>query len=314
MGGLRLGVVVGAAAVVLLANPPEHLLAPVAAVAAVEHHAAVIVDTGETVKKVCVAFSEDQISGAEALRRAQVDAVFASYGGRGEAVCSICGVGCPAGDCFCDPRRFWAYHRAEPGGGYTFSRSGASTTVVRDGDVEGWSWGGGAPPPYASVGQVCGIAEPPPRSSGSSGSPASPSQTTAPAAAPTTTTAPAPPAPAATTPAPTPPRGAPAPQPAGAAPPVPAPQPDSTLPPAGDGVPSEAGEDPPAGDGGGVGTSQPDPAGAERAAGPVGERRPGAERPSPLALGSFTALVGGLLGWRRRLRRRAYVQRTSDGS
>lgn len=308
MGGLRLGVLAGAV-VVLLATPPERPLAPVTTVAAVGHHAAVIVDTGETVKKVCVTFSEDQISGAEALRRAQVDAVFSSYGGRGEAVCSICGVGCPAGDCFCDARRFWAYHRAEPGGGYTFSRSGASTTVVRDGDVEGWSWGSGAPPPYVSVGQVCGIAEPAPRSSAS---PPSPSPTTTQAVAPATTAAPAPPAPAATTPAP--PGDAPAPQSAATAPPAPEPEPGPTLPVAGDGVPPEAGEGPPAGDGGGVGAGQPRPAGAERAAGPGSERGAGTDGPSPFALGSFTVLLGGLLGWRRRLRRRSYVRRASDGS
>lgn len=309
MGGLRLGVLAGAAVVVLLATPPERPLAPVTTVAAVEHHAAVIVDTGETVKKVCVTFAEDQISGAEALRRAQVDAVFSSYGGRGEAVCSLCGVGCPAGDCFCDARRFWAYHRAEPGRGYTFSGSGASTTAVRDGDVEGWSWGSGAPPPYASVGQVCGIAEPPPRSSAS---PPPPSQTTAPAVAPTTTAAPAPPAPAATTPAAAPPGGAPAPQPAATAPPAPEPQPGPTLPVAGDGVPSEAGEGPPAGDGGGVGAGQPGPPGVERAAGPGSERQAGADGPSPLALGSFIALVAGLVGWRRRLRRRSHVRPEAD--
>lgn len=167
------------------------------------HHAAVVIDTGDggTVRKFCLAFPEDSITGAEALRRIESDAVFASYGGKGQAVCALCGVGCPSGDCFCDRSKYWGYFRAGPGGEpYTFSRAGVSATTVRDGDVEGWRWGTGDPPPAATVGEVCDVPEPPVRSASASG----PTTTPAPAPAPSTTTTAAtpgadPPAPPTTT-------------------------------------------------------------------------------------------------------------------
>ena len=121
------------------------------------NRAAVIVDTGQEVKRVCVRFDEESLSGTEILRRAGVDPVFATYGSMGEAVCSLCGVGCPGDDCFCDRSRYWAYSRAEDGRTrFTTSPVGSSSTRVGDGDVEGWRWGTGAPPPFASVEVVCG--------------------------------------------------------------------------------------------------------------------------------------------------------------
>ena len=124
------------------------------------HRAAVIVDTGDQLKRVCVRFPESSISGAEALRRANVQPVFRTFPGKGEAVCALCGTGCRADEsCLtCDRSgRFWAYSRA-PAGSSSFhlSGSGASNTRVRDGDVEGWRWSKGQAPAYASVEQVCG--------------------------------------------------------------------------------------------------------------------------------------------------------------
>jgi len=123
------------------------------------HRAAVVVDTGTEVKRVCIRFDADAISGREALELAGVEPVFSEFGGAlGSLVCSLCGVGCPAGDCLC-ARDTWWYHRA-PAGTSSFSSSslGASNTLVRDGDVEGWSWGTGAPPAYADLDTVCGLA------------------------------------------------------------------------------------------------------------------------------------------------------------
>lgn len=148
-----------------------------------EHRAAVIVDTGTGVKSVCVRFREESITGVEALARAQVDPVFHGFAGKGAAVCALCGVGCPAGDsCLtCNPEgKFWSYSRAPAGtGGLRTSGVGASSTTVRDGDVEGWKFALGGAPPFATVEQVCGEA------------PAVPSATSAPspAAAVTTTVA-----------------------------------------------------------------------------------------------------------------------------
>jgi hypothetical protein len=147
---------VACGAAVVMAAPLVQ--APTAAAAAQpRNRAAVIVDTGQEVKRVCVRFDEETLSGAEILRRAEVDAVFASYGAKGDAVCALCGVGCPSDNCFCDRNRYWSYSRAEEGR-TTFTKSsvGASSTRVGNGDVEGWRWGTGAAPQFASVEVVCG--------------------------------------------------------------------------------------------------------------------------------------------------------------
>ncbi|HUP84942.1 MAG TPA: hypothetical protein VM143_04655 [Acidimicrobiales bacterium] len=181
------------------------------------HHAAVVIDTGDgQVRKMCLAFPEDEISGIEALRRLDTRPNrFEPYGSKGLAVCMLCGVGCSTGACFCDPARYWAYHRAGPGEAtYQPSRAGASSTVVRDGDVEAWKWGSGDPPEKTTVGQTCNVPEPPARTSSAT---TTTSEATSPATeasqSPTTTNpAPSPTSPQASTPAvggPTP-KGAPA--------------------------------------------------------------------------------------------------------
>ncbi|MBV9411256.1 MAG: hypothetical protein JO148_06655, partial [Acidimicrobiia bacterium] len=128
-----------------------------------EHRAAVIIDTGTIVKHVCIRFTADSISGKDALDLAnQVDPsinpVYRDYGGLGAAVCSMCGTGNPQNDCLGQQSgKYWAYARA-PSGTSSFSPSseGLSNTQVHDGDVEGWDWGTGGAPPYASVDQICG--------------------------------------------------------------------------------------------------------------------------------------------------------------
>lgn len=174
--------------------PPE--AAGTGVVAAREHRVAVIVDTGSQVKSVCVRFREESISGVEALNRAQLDPVFQAFSGKGAAVCALCGVGCPTGEsCLtCNAEgRFWAYSRAPAGtASLRTSGVGASSTTVRDGDVEGWRWALGGTPPFAPVEQVCGevvpgapptTATPPPPSTGSAvtTTPAGGSATTPPA-------------------------------------------------------------------------------------------------------------------------------------
>jgi hypothetical protein len=123
----------------------------------------VIIDTGATVKHVCIRFTADSISGRDALDLAnQVDRsvqpVYRDYGGLGAAVCSLCGTGNPQSDCLGQQSgKYWAYDRA-PSGTTKFAGSseGISSTQVHDGDVEGWYWGAGGAPPYESVDQVCG--------------------------------------------------------------------------------------------------------------------------------------------------------------
>jgi hypothetical protein len=130
----------------------------------VENRAAVVVDTGSGVRYGCVRFSSDTISGKQALEQAAMDPVFQEFGGNlGSAVCSLCGTGCPVGSCLTCASQVWSYWRQGAGsGGYSFSSVGVSSTVVHDGDVEGWVWGRSGPPPGITVENVCGPKEPPP--------------------------------------------------------------------------------------------------------------------------------------------------------
>lgn len=188
---LRLSALATATGWVAVAGPAA---VPVAAAQpAAGHRAAVIVDTGTEIRRVCVRFAEDSLTGVEVLARAGTDPVLRGFAGKGAAVCSLCGVGCPGDDsCLtCDPGgRFWSYSRAPAGtAALRTSGVGASATTVRDGDVEAWRWGTGGTPPFATVAEVCGEAPPPPPTATTV--PAAPEPTAA-AVPPATTAPPAP--------------------------------------------------------------------------------------------------------------------------
>lgn len=298
---MRLGRFVGAAllATVLAAGGAAGRPAPAASDE--PNHAAVVIDTGDgKVRKFCLAFPEESISGVEALRRIDADPVFASYGSKGEAVCALCGVGCPSSNCFCDGSKFWAYHRAGPGGEkYTASRVGASSTEVRDGDVEGWRWGSGEAPPPATVSEVCDVPEPPARTSSSATT--SPSTTAPPA----TTTTTAPPAPADEVPAPA---RADATTWAGGGGSAPAPAPAVTPPPTVEAGATEDPSAPAAGDAGGADDAVTDTRSGDdlSAAAPTGNTRgpdAGGGVGGAAGLVAFVVVLGAVLGWRVRLRR-----------
>lgn len=112
----------------------------------------------ERVSTVCVGFSEDSLTGLELLARSGLD-VGLGFGGR--AVCRIEDLGCEGDNCFCQCTgadcRYWAYFRLGPDGTWKYSQVGAGDVIVRDGDVEGWSWGPGvkAPPPAISLDEIC---------------------------------------------------------------------------------------------------------------------------------------------------------------
>jgi hypothetical protein len=57
----------------------------------------------------------------------------------GPAVCSINGTGCPADNCFCDAKRFWAYYHLG-GDKWETSQEGIGNHVPADGAVEGFVW------------------------------------------------------------------------------------------------------------------------------------------------------------------------------
>ena len=145
----------------------------VPAAAAGEHHAGVVVDTGSGVHVEVVTFTEDSISGLEALQRAGADPSVLGFSGIGGAVCSLYGVGHPATSSTClgeasDPR-YWAYwHVPEGQSGFdqsTYSRAAATSVRVHDGDVEGWRFGTGDPPEWP----VISFPETPPATAASSG-------------------------------------------------------------------------------------------------------------------------------------------------
>ncbi len=131
------------------------------------HHAGVVVQypTGEIVS-ACVGFDEETISGYDLMARAGFDVVAEGSNGLGALVCSIDGQGCdyPNESCACrceggSECDYWAYtHLID--GVWQYSTLGASSYKVRDGAVDGWSWGGGAPgqgstPPLTSWDAVC---------------------------------------------------------------------------------------------------------------------------------------------------------------
>ena len=103
----------------------------------------VVVDTGGAVYQNVIEFS-GSITGLQALQFAGTDPETITYGALGEAVCTLFGVGDPAVPGQCPGG--WTYYRSVGGaGGWSQSGLGASNTVVRDGDVEGWKYGGGRP-------------------------------------------------------------------------------------------------------------------------------------------------------------------------
>lgn len=136
-------------------------IAPTPAGAQTTSRAVVVVDLGSLgggVHTSVIEFS-GTVSGLEALQRAGASPSTITYGPLGQAVCQLFGAGdapvpgqCPGG---------WVYFRASGGaGGWTQSSLGASNTAVHDGDVEGWRYGGGAPP-FQSFCAVAGCAPAP---------------------------------------------------------------------------------------------------------------------------------------------------------
>ena len=76
----------------------------------------------------------------DALKVAKIDLVSQTTS-FGQAVCSINKVGCPATNCFCDPKQFWAYYHLE-GNAWKAAAEGAGSYVPANGAVEGFAWSG----------------------------------------------------------------------------------------------------------------------------------------------------------------------------
>ena len=129
--------------------------------------AVLVVDTGETALNFCVTLPGDSVSGIELVKLASKQhGLSYKLGFGGAAVCHLAGVGPTGNDCFEQDPDFWGYWRGDGSGGWTWGSTGAGSTSVTDGSVEGWAWGSGtgpethpAPPPTRFA-DVCAPAAP----------------------------------------------------------------------------------------------------------------------------------------------------------
>ena len=138
---------------VLLMAGAVYSAAPAQAAGA--HRALVVVDTGTTTYRQVITFTEDSVTGVHALELAGANPVVYTYSGQGGAVCRLFGVGRDSGPgCLggADGPNYWAYFRAPSGtSSFTYSRAGAGSVQVHDGDVEGWKFGTGQAPAWSAV-------------------------------------------------------------------------------------------------------------------------------------------------------------------
>jgi hypothetical protein len=120
---------------------------PETACAGESERAVLVVDTGPDAFKYCVKLDAETVTGTHLIELAgrQHDLTY-EFGFGGAAVCMLAGVGPTSGDCFEEYPNFWAYWRDDGSGGWTWSSTGAATTTVAAGDVEGWAWGSGSGP------------------------------------------------------------------------------------------------------------------------------------------------------------------------
>jgi hypothetical protein len=155
---MRLRAALGLAAFVTALLPAVTAAAPACATEA--PHAALVVSTGKDVLRYCVTLDQPSVSGLRLIELAH-DQYGLSYRSDGAAVCMLAGIGTTDGDCFGDYPDFWGYWRGDGSGGWKWAGSGAATTSVRNGQVEGWSWGTGDSgashprPPDTTLSSVC---------------------------------------------------------------------------------------------------------------------------------------------------------------
>lgn len=145
---------------------------PAAAQAGDLSHAGLVVRHGDgRVTYVYVAFREDELNGVELLRRSGLEAVTIPFGGLGEGVCSLEGEGCGVTECrrLCQTggtdSPYWRYFGLTADGAWAAFELGASTAMVRNGDVQLWSWSpddaGIAPVALADVERLSGYSADP---------------------------------------------------------------------------------------------------------------------------------------------------------
>lgn len=121
----------------------------------------VVLDDGTAVTR-CIEFAEDEINGFELLNRSGL-AVETGTASFGASVCRLEETGCPGSDCFCQCKGndcvYWSYWHWRDDG-WQYSQAGASVYQVKNGAVEGWTWGPGTPqdapePPAVTFDDIC---------------------------------------------------------------------------------------------------------------------------------------------------------------
>jgi hypothetical protein len=147
--------------------------------AAIHHAALVIQHASGSVITRCVAFAEDQITGLQLVERSGVQYEAQSFGSIGTAMCQLDREpSSPPPGCF-GSGPYWQYFHRQ-GAGWQASAFGASSSVLHDGDMDGWHYAAGAKqaPGNLAFASVCGAPAPPP-SLAATHVPQAPSQATA---------------------------------------------------------------------------------------------------------------------------------------
>lgn len=137
------------------------------------HRAGLLVQYADgSAEKRCVEFEEPEITGYELLRRSGLPLVIAP-GSFGAAVCKIGPEGCnyPSQSCFCQCEDmnatcvYWISF-VQAGGEWKYATLGASSTKVKDGDMQAWVWAAGkaegatVTPPATTFDDVCAATQP----------------------------------------------------------------------------------------------------------------------------------------------------------
>lgn len=136
-----------------------------------DNRVALVVDYGDgAVQTSCISFSEESITGYEALQRSNLP-LTVGIGAAGVNICAIGDVGCAAEPCLCQCTGeadcvLWSYWRGLAGSWDFVGLVEADNYVVQDGAVEGWRWGqvsgqNVAPPPLLAFDAICAVPETP---------------------------------------------------------------------------------------------------------------------------------------------------------
>lgn len=112
--------------------------------------------SAESERSWCVGFSQESISGIEALRLTGLPVVTKTFASQGEYVCKIGDVGTDSADCPAKDGSYWGYWRMTAQG-WRHSGIGASSARVRCGSMEGWAWLQGGTGPAPSSGQFSSV-------------------------------------------------------------------------------------------------------------------------------------------------------------